>query len=150
MIIIIIIILLELSQSIHQQESSSSGLRTCPNRNIRALISPPGFDPPRTSSLCKCAISRAGCPLSMSSHDLSRLYTRTPPPFRRQTFSIRASFTYRPPWICSAINPTSNLFFFLLLLLLSSFLLASAGSKDPSSLIIKICTRRSSILSIWK
>lgn len=26
----------------------------------------------------KCAISRAGCPLSMSSHDLSRLYTRTP------------------------------------------------------------------------
>lgn len=44
-----------------------------------------------------------------------------PSPFRRKTFSIRASFTYRPPWICSAINPTSNLFFPPLL----SFLLPS-------------------------
>lgn len=73
------------------------------------------FHPPRISSLCKCAISRASCPLSMSSHDLSWLYTRSLPghplPFRRKTFSMRVSFTYRAPRICSAINPTLDLFF---------------------------------------
>lgn len=137
--IIIIIILLELLESIHQEEFI---VYVPVPIETSGLWYQPGFDQPRTSWLCKCAISRAGCPLSMSSHDLSRLYTRTPRHSAGKLFQFVLVSLIGHREFAQLLILLRTYFF----LLLFPFLPPRIRRKYPRNrLIIKICIRRSSI-----